>query len=363
MGKTKNGTRYPDELRARAVRMVLDHESEYASGPDRRVARCGAGGTCRPCRNCAGSGVDGGTTGRPAQARGRFAAGLSSRARFVSGRRRAAGRRPCASGGASEGGRAEAAGQGGGGRGRDVPEPRCRGAFSLAFAGSRCAAVLRLAGRPRCGARADGPRYVPALRGVAMAKDRSDPELDRELSDLPPELRWREWMRRIVAVLFACASPVPRDDLARVVGQGASVDLLVEDLAADLEGRAFELAKVTGGWMLRTRTAADVGDQLLDLSEFDVAVLAAIAYHQPISREGLKDIFGKEISRDLIGRLHARGLIGTGPRAPRRGAPYTFVTTEHFLVAFGLESLPDLPDREQLEDAGVVGEAPQVDFG
>ena len=31
MGKTKYGTRYPEELRARAVRMVLDHESEYAS--------------------------------------------------------------------------------------------------------------------------------------------------------------------------------------------------------------------------------------------------------------------------------------------------------------------------------------------
>jgi len=31
MGNTKNGTRYPEELRARAVRMVLDHESEYAS--------------------------------------------------------------------------------------------------------------------------------------------------------------------------------------------------------------------------------------------------------------------------------------------------------------------------------------------
>lgn len=31
MGKTKNGTRYPEDLRARAVRMVLDHESEYAS--------------------------------------------------------------------------------------------------------------------------------------------------------------------------------------------------------------------------------------------------------------------------------------------------------------------------------------------
>ena len=195
-----------------------------------------------------------------------------------------------------------------------------------------------------------------------MAKDGPDTELDRELTDLPKELRWREWMRRIEAVLFASASPVPRADLARIVGQGASVDLLVEDLAADLDGRAFEIAMVAGRWMFRTRTAyapairaaADVGDQLLDLNDFDVAILAAIAYHQPITRDGLKDIFGKEISRDLIGRLHAHGLIGTGPRAPRRGAPYTFVTTDAFLAAFGMESLRDLPDAEQLNDAGLA---------
>lgn len=198
-----------------------------------------------------------------------------------------------------------------------------------------------------------------------MVKDRSEPQLDRELANLPPELRWREWMRRIEAVLFASTSPVPREDLARIVGQAASVDLLVEDLAADLEERAFEIAMVAGGWMFRTRTAyapairaaADVGDQLLDLNEFDVAILAAIAYHQPITRDGLKDIFGKEISRDLIGRLHAHGLIGTGPRAPRRGAPYTFVTTDAFLAAFGLESLRDLPDPEQLNDAGLAARA------
>lgn len=192
-----------------------------------------------------------------------------------------------------------------------------------------------------------------------MAQSQS--ELDRELADLSPDLRWREWMRRVEAVLFATASPILREDLARVVGQGASVDLLIEDLAADLEGRSFEVAKVSGGWMLRTRpayahairVAADVGDQLQDLKEFDVAVLAAIAYYQPVTREGLKDIFGKEVSRALIGRLHARGLIGAGPRSPRRGAPYTFVTTGQFLVAFGLKSLRDLPDREQFGDAGL----------
>lgn len=195
-----------------------------------------------------------------------------------------------------------------------------------------------------------------------MAKDHADTDLDRELEGLPQDLRWREWMRRIEAVLFASASPVPPDDLARVVGQGASVDLLIEDLIADLEGRSFEVAQTAGGWMLRTRatyapairTAADVGDQDLDLRDYDIAVLAAIAYHQPITRDGLKDVFGKEISRDLIGRLHARGLIGTGPRSPRRGAPYTYVTTEKFLVAFELETLQDLPDREQLEDAGLT---------
>ncbi|WP_298938281.1 hypothetical protein [uncultured Ruegeria sp.] len=43
-----------------------------------------------------------------------------------------------------------------------------------------------------------------------MAKDHAESELDRELENLPSELSWREWIRRIEAVLFASASPVPR---------------------------------------------------------------------------------------------------------------------------------------------------------
>jgi hypothetical protein len=40
----------------------------------------------------------------------------------------------------------------------------------------------------------------------------SDPDngFDRELQSRPAALRWREWMRRIEAVLFASAGPVPR---------------------------------------------------------------------------------------------------------------------------------------------------------
>lgn len=185
--------------------------------------------------------------------------------------------------------------------------------------------------------------------------------IDRELAALPPELRWREWMRRIEAVLFASSHPVPRGDLARVVGQGASLDLLLDDLAAELADRPYEVVRVGDAWMLRTRpaygavirAATDVGDREIGLSERDLAVLTAIAYHQPITRDGLKDIFGHEISRDLIGRLAARDLIAPGPRAPRRGAPYTYVTTLGFLAAFGLADLRDLPDREQLRNAGL----------
>ncbi|WP_299507381.1 SMC-Scp complex subunit ScpB [uncultured Roseobacter sp.] len=186
---------------------------------------------------------------------------------------------------------------------------------------------------------------------------------DRELDDLPQDLRWREWMGRIEAVLFASASPVSREDLARVVGQGASVEMLIEDIRAELVGRPYELAQVAGGWMFRTRTqfadaikaAADLGDQSLAFTEMEMGVLCAIAYHQPIDRAGLKDIFGKEVSRDLLARLRYKDLIASGPRSPRAGAPHTFVTTETFLVSFDLGSLRDLPELQlERDEAGVI---------
>lgn len=177
---------------------------------------------------------------------------------------------------------------------------------------------------------------------------------DRELEGLPQELRWREWMGRIEAVLFASASPVGRDDLARVVGQGASVEILIEDIQAELTGRPYELVEVAGGWTFRTKTqfaeaikaAADLGDQTMAFTEMEMGVLCAIAYHQPIDRAGLKDIFGKDVSRDLLARLRFKDLIASGPRAPRAGAPHTFVTTETFLMAFDLQTLRDLPELE-----------------
>ncbi|UFW92225.1 SMC-Scp complex subunit ScpB (plasmid) [Bradyrhizobium barranii] len=186
--------------------------------------------------------------------------------------------------------------------------------------------------------------------------------IDTELADLPPELRWREWMGRVEAVIFASPAPVSREALARVVGRDCSIDLLIDDISDELRGRPYELVAVAGGWQHRTkkvfaeaiRTATGLGDQLRPLSQQQSLVLMCIAYYQPITRGELSQFFGKEVSRDLIADLRRLGFIASGPRAPQPGAPYTYVTTKGFLSHFGFDTLRDLPDMELLEDAGLL---------
>ncbi|TPK10515.1 SMC-Scp complex subunit ScpB [Mesorhizobium sp. B2-5-7] len=193
-------------------------------------------------------------------------------------------------------------------------------------------------------------------------RERPTEGLDTELADLPPELRWREWMGRIEAVIFAAAEPVSRDVLARVVGKTCNIELVIDDIRAELAGRPYELVSVAGGWQHRTkksfavaiRAATGLGDNLRPLSSTESLVLMCIAYFQPITRGELGLFFGKEVSRDLIGTLRAQGFIASGPRSPTPGAPYTFVTTPVFLSHFGFETLRELPDMEALEDAGLL---------
>lgn len=56
----------------------------------------------------------------------------------------------------------------------------------------------------------------------------------------------------------------------------------------------------------------------------------------------------------MIAALRGAGFIASGPRSPTPGAPYTYVTTPHFLSSFGMETLRDLPNIEALEDAGLL---------
>src|SRR5271156_1303319 len=161
-------------------------------------------------------------------------------------------------------------------------------------------------------------------------------ELDRELEDLPPPARWREWMGRVEAVVFASARPVLREDLARVVGANCNIDLILDDIRDELRGRPYEIVAVAGGWSFRTRLgfgeairAALGGPTKSELSKPSAGVLMAIAYFQPIPRGELSQLLGREVSRDAIAALREEDLIAAGPRSPTPGAPgapYAYVT-------------------------------------
>jgi segregation and condensation protein B len=193
--------------------------------------------------------------------------------------------------------------------------------------------------------------------------DAEPPIFDAELVDMPADLRWREWMNRIEAVLFAVPRPVERQALARVVGRDASIDLLIDDIREGLRGKPYDVVSVAGGWAFRTRTAyadaiatsAAVPDRAVDLTQNEAMVLVSIAYHQPVTRAGVSEILGREVSRDVIGALRDKNMITAGPRSPTAGAPFTYVTTKGFLEHFGLDTLRDLPGLEELEDAGLLG--------
>jgi chromosome segregation and condensation protein ScpB len=186
-----------------------------------------------------------------------------------------------------------------------------------------------------------------------------DEPLDVELFDLPPAARWREWMLRVEAAIFASPKPVPRETLVRLVGESCRFDDLIADLIHELRGRPYDLTLVAGGYALRTKTrfapairAAHPGlgrDDGTELTRTETFALTAIAYLQPVTRGEISKLAGREISRDVIGSLKRHGLIDGAIRAPQPGAPFAYVTTRKFLEAFGFASLRDLPDLERIK--------------
>jgi segregation and condensation protein B len=200
---------------------------------------------------------------------------------------------------------------------------------------------------------------------AAARRRRRDGEesLDVELADLPAAARWREWMLRVEAAVFASEKPVAREALVRLVGEACRFDDLIADLIHELRGRPYDLTLVAGGYALRTKTrfatairAAHLGlgrDDVAELTRTETFALTAIAYLQPVTRGEISKLAGREISRDVIAALKRHGLVDGAIRAPQPGAPFAYVTTRKFLEAFGFASLRDLPDLERLKAEGL----------
>jgi segregation and condensation protein B len=209
---------------------------------------------------------------------------------------------------------------------------------------------------------------------MGRSKAREPEFFDAELGDLPQAARWREWMLRVEAAIFASPAPTSRENLARLVGKDCRLDDLLEDLKTELRARPYDLVFIAGGYQLRTKTRfataiRAVGAEGMrdagapELTPTELLAVTVIAYLQPATRGEISRLAGREISRDVIGALKRHGFIDASLRAPVPGAPFAYVTTRKFLEVFGLASLLDLPDVERLMDEGLLQRPPpQVHF-
>jgi len=167
-----------------------------------------------------------------------------------------------------------------------------------------------------------------------------------------------EHVRLVEAAIFAAPAPVPRAQLAQLLGAGADLDGVLNTLAARYAGAGVVPVEAAGGWMFRT--ADDLGPILAQnfapprkLSRAAVETLAVIAWHQPLTRTEIEALRGASVSGDIFEALTALEFIAPAGRRETPGRPVLWTTTDAFLAHFGLARLSDLPDWRQVKELGL----------
>jgi segregation and condensation protein B len=174
---------------------------------------------------------------------------------------------------------------------------------------------------------------------------------------MTPELRLLE------ALIFASAEPLDERTLADRLGADIDLRKLLAELKQDYAGRGIDLVCTAGRWSFRT--APDLAEKLRvdaevqrKLSRATVETLSIIAYHQPVTRAEIESIRGVATSKGTLDILMEAGWVRPGKRRESPGRPLTWITTDGFLDHFGLESLRDLPNLEDLKASGLLDSRP-----
>lgn len=192
------------------------------------------------------------------------------------------------------------------------------------------------------------------------------PQPDEEEDDEPAEPEDAEpdftpTLETVVeAVLFASDEPVKALKLTDIAEAGTvkQVRQCVRDLNRKYRqgGFAFRIEKIAGGYQMMTLPVFDSWISKLlkvrsdsKLSPAALETLAIISYKQPIIRADIEAIRGVA-SGEVIRNLMYKGLVKIVGRAEVLGRPMQYGTTKKFLEVFGLNSLKDLPNVEELKN-------------
>ena len=173
-------------------------------------------------------------------------------------------------------------------------------------------------------------------------------------------------LRLVEALLFAAAEPLDEEALARHFGDVADIPELLGELAERYGRRGVNLVRLAGGWAFST--APDLAPKLRierpvvrKLSRAAVETLAVIAYHQPVTRAEIEEIRGVALAKGTIDTLMEAGWVHPKGRRAAPGRPLLWVTTPGFLVHFGLDSLSELPNLDELRSTGLLDLVPAAD--
>ena len=165
------------------------------------------------------------------------------------------------------------------------------------------------------------------------------------------------------AVLFAAGDAVSIERLAAAL-ETTPAELLTAAAALedryDFENRGILLLRLEDKLQLATRPQyapyvrrVTESRRPPSLSPAALEVLTIIAYRQPVTRAFIDQLRGVD-SGGTLSSLAEKQMIEEAGRLEVPGRPILYRTTEHFLQAFALESLDDLPalpaftDNEQL---------------
>lgn len=160
----------------------------------------------------------------------------------------------------------------------------------------------------------------------------------------------------VEALLFVSDEPLSSAKIARVAdlheGEVKKTLARLRD-EYEKEERGFQLREVAGGWQLVTHPAYHEAVERLvlswdtrRLSQAALEALAVIAYHQPVTRQGVNAVRGVN-SEAVIASLVEKGLVKEVGRDPEQGNAILYGTTRVFLERFGLKDLSELPPLEE----------------
>ena len=171
----------------------------------------------------------------------------------------------------------------------------------------------------------------------------------------------------VEALLFASREPMKPTQLARAAGKGVRQSTVREavrqlNLQYLESSRAFEIAEIAGRFQLMSRPEfashirriyprRETEDKAARLTPTALDTLSIIAYKQPVTRSEIERIRGVGCG-PVLRALIERGTVRvTGKRADLIGQPWTYGTTDAFLIEFGLGSLDELPLRNEFLNA------------